>query len=70
VHGSASRFYPAETSRFIARTVMQEHLETCPQSRHVLHLEEPDRPNALLTAFADGLNVTQGAITQDRAFKS
>ncbi len=52
VHGGASRFYPAETARFIARTVARGRVETFAQSGHAPHLEEPDRFNALLAAFA------------------
>ncbi len=57
VHGAESRFYPAATSRFIARTVAQGRVETFPQSGHAPHLEEPDRFAALLMAFAERLNV-------------
>lgn len=54
VHGGASRFYPAETSGFIARTVARGRVETFAHSGHAPHLEEPDRFNALLAAFAAG----------------
>lgn len=53
-HGAASRFYPAQTSRFIADRVARGRMETFPQSGHAPHLEEAERFTKSLAAFARG----------------
>lgn len=51
VHGARSRFYRAETSRFIARIVADGRVVAFDHSGHAPHLEEPDAFNALLKRF-------------------
>lgn len=65
VRGMQSRYYSAETSAFLADALPCARVVPFARSGHAPHLEEPDRFNRLLAAFAAKPTIEKGEIDHD-----
>jgi pimeloyl-ACP methyl ester carboxylesterase len=65
VHGAQSRYYGAATSVFLAEALPHARIVPFAHSGHAPHLEEPDRFNRLLAAFAASPTIEKVEIDHD-----
>jgi pimeloyl-ACP methyl ester carboxylesterase len=55
IHGADDKLVSEEQARAIIAAIPDARLEVVPEAGHIAQLEQPERVNALLAAFAEGL---------------
>ena len=55
IHGADDKAVPVDVARHLAAAIPGARLEIVPDAGHIAQLEQPERVNALLTAFAESL---------------
>ena len=55
VHGADDKLVTCETAEGVAKAIPGARLERIEAAGHIPHLEQADRVNELLVAFAEGI---------------